>query len=521
MALVRRWHVPALLALIVVGATLLRSREIAQRSFWFDEAFSWRLTRFPLVEMVERTAWDVHPPLYYLLLKPWAALGGTSPVALRSLSLVFSGLTVVGMYLFTAEAFAGREELGVGAAQKAKGLGLFVAGLVALSIFQARYGSEARMYALATALAAFSGWSLLRALRADSGRRRKWLVYGLLSLLFLYTHNYALFSLAAQAVFVVGFLCVQADWDAGAFLRGPTFRYALLTAAAVALGYLPWLPVLLRQRAQVQADYWTGPVSEWTVAHLCYQMFVTVDAPAPFSRRAALVAADLCALGLLALWRKARLGEWYLLSATVGPLGLSVLAFTFGAKVFAFRFFLFAHLFLVAGVGVLAARLPSWSGRWLAAVALVVASLYTYHTYWQQMDTAHKPGARGAAEFLAARRTPAEPVVVSSPYFYLPLRYHCGEQPGWYCYSDVPLRHYQGAPVLTSDDTITAERLAAVTARRVWVVNMTDSIWGDRAVPVPPGWVRREEERFPEVLGLGDMVVVAYETAAPPGGGRP
>jgi uncharacterized membrane protein len=234
-----------LLALIVTGGIVLRCGELSRRSIWFDEAFSWRLTQFSVTELVERTASDVHPPFYYILLKAWTAVFGTSVIALRSLSVVFGALTIVGTYLFTAEAFRNRVELGAGEHKKAKSLGLFAACLVAVSVFQSRYGSETRMYALGTTLTVFSSWSLLLALRSHSRNLSRWLLFALLSLLFLYTHNYAMFSLFAQAVFVLGWLFVQADWNFLAIFRSTTFRYGLLTVGFVILSYLPWLPVFL------------------------------------------------------------------------------------------------------------------------------------------------------------------------------------------------------------------------------------------------------------------------------------
>ena len=53
-------------------------------------------------------------------------------------------------------------------------------------------------------LAIFSSWALLRALQSPQGRYRDWLLYAVLALLFLYTHNMALFSVAAQAIFIAG-----------------------------------------------------------------------------------------------------------------------------------------------------------------------------------------------------------------------------------------------------------------------------------------------------------------------------
>src|SRR6266699_1987242 len=96
---------------ICLAGVLIRGYRLSARSFWFDEAFSWRLIEFPLWDMVVRTARDNHPPLYFLVLKAWAAIFGASPGALRSLSVVLGGVTIIGIYLFAWEAF-GRHKMG-------------------------------------------------------------------------------------------------------------------------------------------------------------------------------------------------------------------------------------------------------------------------------------------------------------------------------------------------------------------------------------------------------------------------
>ena len=59
------------------------------------------------------------------------------------------------------------------------------------------------MYSLGAALVAFSSWALFRAIRSPR-QKAPWGLYGALTLLLLYTHYYALFSVAAQALFLVG-----------------------------------------------------------------------------------------------------------------------------------------------------------------------------------------------------------------------------------------------------------------------------------------------------------------------------
>jgi uncharacterized membrane protein len=185
-----------LVVVLLVGLGL-RYYSLAARSFWFDEAFSWRLTEFPLSEIVQRVGNDNHPPLYFLLLKTWAVLFGVSEWSLRGLSVLLGEVTIIGTYLFTWEAFRRSDQTTEQTALRYR-FALFAAAAVALSILQIRWSWEVRMYTLGTALAAFSSWALFRALHARPSTLRRWLLFGLLDLLFVYTHYYALFSIALK-----------------------------------------------------------------------------------------------------------------------------------------------------------------------------------------------------------------------------------------------------------------------------------------------------------------------------------
>jgi mannosyltransferase len=505
-----------LLGLTLAAGVALRSLGLAERSLWFDEAFSWRLVQFPFWEMLQRNARDTTPPLHYVALKLWSSLLGDSPVALRSLSVLCGGATILGMYLFILEAF--RAGLGTGSddAEAQRGAcrtALLAAALVAFSAFHIRYSWEARMYAMGTALAVFSSWALLRALRGARRAALWWLLYGVLALLFLYTHYYALFSVVAQAAFLLGWLLVRSGWDLAALGRQRPFRGALLAAAVVALGWLPWLPVFLQQRARVQADFWIPPLTKEAVLETCYRMFVYPEAGTRPSPTASLWAADLCLLGLLLLGRKARAGAWFVLCAAVVPIALGILASALDTPLFTLRYLLFAHLFLLAGLAVVAARVADPLG-WAVVVFLVTASLWAFADFWERVDVAGKPGYRGAAEFISRQRRPDEPVVVCSPLIYPSILYHSRPRAGMFFHTPKgQAEHYAGGPLFTRDDFLSADQLLALRGRRVWVVNMVGGYWGDQAVPVPPSWVAQERREFPEVFEQGKVVAVAYEPA--------
>jgi mannosyltransferase len=506
----RRGVSVALLVLVLAGSAL-RAYQLTARSLWFDEAFSWRMIQFPFMEMIQRIGRDNHPPLHFILLKGWAALFGDSALSLRLLSVLFGGSTILGVYLFAVEAFG--RDVRTGESNdvfrvRGRGIGLLAAALVAVSALQIRYSWEARMYALAAALAVFSSWALFRALRSPSQLRR-WLLYGLFALLLAYTHYYCLFTLAAQAVFLAAILLMRADWNLPHLVRNSACWHVLVVAAVVFAGWLPWLPVFLRQREQVQTLFWSHPVNRWNVAELCYQMFaVPENFPTP-SRQQQLLAADLCILGLWLLRRKARAAEWYILAAAAAPLIFSLLL----SAPFALRYFVVTQMFLLIGLAVLIWRLPAGPQRAFAVAALLLIFAGFFSDFWSALDVAHKPGVRGAADFLRQRRRSEEPVIVCLPLFYFPILHYTPDRVGYYLYDDGrPMPHYHGTAALTAEDLITDERLRILHARRVWVVDMVGGNWGIHSVPMPPKWTVKSRHAFTDVVRLGDVIVVEYET---------
>ena len=231
------------LLLVVAIAVALRAPYLTERSLWYDEASSWQTASFPFPEMMESVRLNVHMPLYYLLLKGWMAVFGESVAAIRGFSVAFGALTVLAMGLFGRELYlasaASEDDEPDRRDDRAWSFGLAVAGLVAVSPCQVFASIEARMYSLGTALAALSSWLLLRILR-EGGRSWLWWWYGAAITLLAYSHHYALFTVAAQYVFLglyVFHLAVLGERDQA---RAIMVR-AVVTFVAAALLYLPGL----------------------------------------------------------------------------------------------------------------------------------------------------------------------------------------------------------------------------------------------------------------------------------------
>src|SRR5688572_12056019 len=88
------------LGLVLAPTSWLYFSNIARASIWHDESFTAMLISYDWGEPVRRAALDVHPPLYYFILKVWTAAFGSSLLAMRSLSaLCMLGVIVAGYFL--------------------------------------------------------------------------------------------------------------------------------------------------------------------------------------------------------------------------------------------------------------------------------------------------------------------------------------------------------------------------------------------------------------------------------------
>ena len=148
--------------MLILGlATALRFYHLGGQSLWADEGNSAVMATRSFAEITTNAANDIHPPLYYWLLRLWTQFAGVSEVGLRSLSALLGVLLVFAT-------------IGLGLRMGGVGIGLLAGLLAAVSPFQVYYSQEARMYmllALEAAGAVYGFWALLR---HEEQRPREW-----------------------------------------------------------------------------------------------------------------------------------------------------------------------------------------------------------------------------------------------------------------------------------------------------------------------------------------------------------
>jgi len=90
--------------LLIVLYTAARVWRLDVACLWFDEIFSVHAAEHDWGSLISFVANDlIHPPLYYLILKGWIAVGGESIFWLRLLSVIFSVLALAPLLLLCKE----------------------------------------------------------------------------------------------------------------------------------------------------------------------------------------------------------------------------------------------------------------------------------------------------------------------------------------------------------------------------------------------------------------------------------
>jgi mannosyltransferase len=220
-------HLQVLAGLTVIAA-FLRFSTLRTQSYWYDEAITVDLLHRSLPDMLAAIPGsESTPPLYYVLAWGWSRLFGLHEAGLRSLSAVFGTATVPAAYA-AARVFVPRRA------------SLFAAALIAVSPFLVWYSQEARAYAMLVFLGTLSLAFLRRATEPGAGG---WLAgWAITSGLALTTHYFALFLLAAEAVWLL-YRCADR--------RAARRAVALVTLVAAAL-----LPLVLYQARYTEHTAW-------------------------------------------------------------------------------------------------------------------------------------------------------------------------------------------------------------------------------------------------------------------------
>lgn len=220
-------------SIVFIGIlTLLPVSLCFNQSVWTDEAFSLRWSMWPLPEFWERITLDVCP-LYLILLRIVLTITNNSLLAAK----LFSVLAVFLLFL-TGAVFV-RKNCGCKAM-------VFYCLFLLFTPMMLKKSVEVRTYTWAFLWVSLSCVQMYYLLKKDA-EKKNWILFTVCSLAAAYTHYFAVLTLV---IVYAGLLLF--------FLFTRNFRQVkawLLCALVTIIGYLPWVPVILRQTKSVTTSW--------------------------------------------------------------------------------------------------------------------------------------------------------------------------------------------------------------------------------------------------------------------------
>jgi uncharacterized membrane protein len=198
----------------------------AGQSLWLDEAASVVIASLPIKTLFASLAGDFHPPLYYLLLKPWLSIAGQTEWLLRSPGILIGTLTIPALYYLVKQT-------------KLK-VATLAALLLALNPLHIYYSGELRMYALSALLAVLTWYFLIK---------KKYVFYTPLTIISFYTFYLSIFILISQWLYII-------------FYHRKQLRLFIISNLIFIISCIPWLPTLFSQLKG--GGYLTNALPGWS-----------------------------------------------------------------------------------------------------------------------------------------------------------------------------------------------------------------------------------------------------------------
>jgi len=224
------------IVLILLLGVTLRIYNLDSQSLWFDEAYSYKMSRLGLIGIVKAIVAESenHPPVYYWILHLWTSILGYSEFSLRLLSALTGSLCIPLIYL-------------IGKTMFNRTVGLLAALILATSSYQIYYSQEARSYIPMVFLALLSYYFFIRLMERCSFRGS--LGYLLSGIILLYTHFYGVLIIVAQNAYYLTRLVI------GPRPSVPPLRKWIVMQLILVGSVLPQVYLLMGSSA-LTGDFW-------------------------------------------------------------------------------------------------------------------------------------------------------------------------------------------------------------------------------------------------------------------------
>ncbi len=229
--LIRKLHI----FVIIIGIIFI-FLSVFHSNIWFDEAYSVGMANQTLVDIWNIGGHDVHPVLYYWMLRFVNLLTNGSIIAYR----LFSALPIalLGLLGFTHI----KKDFG-------EKTGILFSFLSYFLPMMAVYANQIRMYSWAIYIVTILAIYAYRIYNGD-GTRKNWLIFGIFSTASIFIHYYGLMSAGLINMFLLIYFIKNKKWK--------DLKWQLLFGIIQIILYIPWLMYLASQMEHVSKGFWIG-----------------------------------------------------------------------------------------------------------------------------------------------------------------------------------------------------------------------------------------------------------------------
>jgi len=209
---------------------------------WFDESYTIALIRHDIGDLIHIAIGDVHPILYYLLLKLVTMIFGESILVCRLFSMIAGVLLGLLGYTHIRKDFGEK-------------VGLVFSFLMFFLPFITMYGIEIRMYTWTILFTTLAGIYSYRSIK--NNKQKNWILFAISSLAAAHCHYYGLVAVAIiNLLMFLHIIFSKKMYQENNITKKKYLINFVISALIEIIGYLPWLFVFLKQATAVSQGYW-------------------------------------------------------------------------------------------------------------------------------------------------------------------------------------------------------------------------------------------------------------------------
>lgn len=354
---------------------------------------------------------NVHLPLHNTSLHWWMRIFGNDEATVRMMAVIPGILCIPALYLLSKELFEDKE--------KAR----FSMLIGTVSPFWVWYSREIRMYSLLALITTLSYYAFVKAIKTD--KTRFYILYFLVNLIGIYTHYYFMLVLGIQVLFF--FISLNSNWAPKKLKKQKVRMLAklVMVGVGIVLAFTPWIYALLSVSS-------SGSFAPELAAPDAFNMFISY-----FQFVFGFQHTHITAL-TLGFWPLILLVSFVFLTKRRSPFSYSVVLIVLGT---------FLPVILIFTISVL--YKPMYLTRYLTPVTPMLYLLVTWFIYeskgslrksltlvlilgmllglFNQFHDKRNPvreDYRAATNYINARVTPRDIVLLSPPYNIYPFSYY-------------------------------------------------------------------------------------------------